>query len=276
MKKKKFRKLLEEKQGYLKWGASRLAEKFDVDEKIVAELLSVLKKGRYESRPEPKERLNLDPNNVLIIGDPHEPFTLKGYLEHCKKVQLEYNCGTVVIIGDIIDNHYTSYHEIHPMSMGANQEFRLAKRKIKRWHRAFPNAYVTIGNHDRMVFRKAQTAGIATDWIRDYHEVLDTPGWIFTEEVVLNGVLYIHGEGGTARRKMKDEHQSVVQGHLHSQAYIEWSVGHTHRHFGMQVGCGIDRKSHAMAYAKAGKKPVISCGVVKNKGKFPILIPMEL
>ena len=30
----------------------------------------------------------------------------------------------------------------------------------------------------------------------------------------------------------------------------------------MQVGCGIDFSSYAMAYAKAGKKPAIACGVV--------------
>jgi hypothetical protein len=30
----------------------------------------------------------------------------------------------------------------------------------------------------------------------------------------------------------------------------------------MQVGCGINFDTYAMAYAKAGKKPAIGCGVV--------------
>lgn len=44
----------------------------------------------------------------------------------------------------------------------------------------------------------------------------------------------------------------------------------------MQVGCGIDRNSYAMAYGKNFPKPFISCAVVLNDGKTPILEPMEL
>ena len=55
---------------------------------------------------------------------------------------------------------------------------------------------------------------------------------------------------------------STVQGHLHTQAYTEWFVGANFRIFGMQLGCGIDHNSYAMAYAKAGKKPAIGCGVI--------------
>ena len=43
----------------------------------------------------------------------------------------------------------------------------------------------------------------------------------------------------------------------------------------MQVGCGVDHHSYAMAYAKAGKKPAIGCGVVID-GKTAINELMEL
>jgi hypothetical protein len=43
----------------------------------------------------------------------------------------------------------------------------------------------------------------------------------------------------------------------------------------MQVGCGIDFSSYAMAYAKAGKKPAVGCGVVIG-GKTAINCLMEL
>ena len=89
-------------------------------------------------------------------------------------------------------------------------------------------------------------------------------------------MLYIHGEGGTARTKMKKELHSVVQGHLHTQGYIEWVVGSRFKIFGMQVGCGINKYSYAMAYGKNFPKPFISCAVVLNGGKLPILEPMEL
>jgi hypothetical protein len=88
-------------------------------------------------------------------------------------------------------------------------------------------------------------------------------------------VQYIHGEGGTARAKCKADMMSTVQGHLHTQCYIEWAVGMKFRVFGMQVGCGIDHESYAMAYAKAGKKPAIGCAVVLG-GKTAINCLMDL
>jgi hypothetical protein len=63
---------------------------------------------------------------------------------------------------------------------------------------------------------------------------------------------------------------------LHTKAGIQWYVGRHYKIFGMNVGCGIDHKSYAMAYAYDFPKPVISCGVVLNNGKLPIVEPMEL
>jgi hypothetical protein len=214
-------------------------------------------------------------NRVLIIGDLHEPFCLDGYLEFCKDVYTKHNCNKVVFIGDIIDNHYSSYHETDADGMGGGQELDLAIAKIARWYEAFPEAHVTIGNHDRLIMRKAQTGGIPTKWIKKYKEVLETPLWQFTERVVIDGVQYVHGEAGTAKAKCRADMMSTVQGHLHTQAYTEWFVGANFKIFGMQVGCGIDHHSYAMAYAKSGKKPAIGCGVVID-GKVAINELMEL
>jgi glucose/arabinose dehydrogenase len=82
------------------------------------------------------------------------------------------------------------------------------------------------------------------------------------------------GEGGTARTRIKMEFESIVQGHLHTQCYIDWVINDKARVFGMQVGCGIDYTSYAMGYAKLGRKPAIACGVVIN-GRVPINIIMD-
>jgi hypothetical protein len=214
-------------------------------------------------------------NRVLIIGDLHEPFCLDGYLEFCKDVYTKHNCNKVVFIGDIIDNHYSSYHETDADGMGGGQELDLAISKIAKWYEAFPDAHVTIGNHDRLIMRKAQTGGIPTKWIKNYKEVLETPKWDFVHRVVIDGVQYIHGEAGTAKAKCRADMMSTVQGHLHTQAYTEWFVGANFKIFGMQVGCGVDHSAYAMAYAKAGKKPAIGCGVVIN-GKTAINELMDL
>ena len=43
----------------------------------------------------------------------------------------------------------------------------------------------------------------------------------------------------------------------------------------MQVGCGIEFNSYAMAYAKAGKKPAVGVGVILG-GHTPINCMMDL
>jgi predicted phosphodiesterase len=221
-----------------------------------------------------KNNLSLN-MNILVIGDLHEPFALDGYLEFCKEQYKKFNCKRVIFIGDIIDNHYSSYYETDADGMGGLDELNLAIQKISKWYEAFPEATVIIGNHDRMIMRKAQTSSIPSVWIKEYKDVLNTPNWEFVDRKVIGDVQYIHGEGGTARVKARADMMSTVQGHLHTQCYTEWFVGSNFRIFGSQVGCGIDHDSYAMAYAKRGKKPAIGCMVVL-KGELPINLLMEL
>lgn len=302
-------KLLRSKPGYLKSGPSKVAQIFNVSEKVARQAIETVKvvsipvkeerthfNAEYAEFLKWKENLkkvkasiiiektkkvfpkpfNGNPDNVLVIGDLHEPFCLDGYLEFCREKQEQFNCGTVVFIGDIIDSHYSSYHESEQDTYGPNEEFDRAKDKVANWYIVFPKAYVCIGNHDRMAARKAKSAGIAERWLKDYSEALETPGWKFVMEIVINNVCYNHGEGGEAANRMKTELLSQVQGHLHSKFYIQYGVGARHKIFGMQVGCGIDRNSFAFAYGKNGPKPVIGCGVILNKGRLPILLPMDL
>ena len=237
---------------------------FKVDYKINNEYVNLKKISRIEVK-----------KNVLVIGDLHEPFCLDGYLEHCIETYNKYKCNEVVFIGDIIDNHASSYHETDPDGHSAGQELKMAIQRIKQWYSAFPKATVIIGNHDRLIMRKAYSSGLSKMWIKDYAEVLGTPGWNFTDSIEIDNVLYIHGEGGTARARVRRDLQSVVQGHLHSQAYIDWCVGAKFKLFGAQVGCGVNHHSYAMAYGKEGPKPAIACMVVLN-GTTPIHNMMDL
>ena len=201
-------------------------------------------------------------SRVLVVGDLHSPFDLDSYFDHCVEVYERYNCNQVVFIGDVIDNHYSSYHETDANGMGGGQELELAVKRLERWYHRFPDAHVTVGNHDRIIIRKAQSGGVPKQWIKEYSEVLNTPNWKFVTSLEIDDVLYIHGEAGTAKTKARADMRSTVQGHLHTQAYTEYFVGANSRVFGCQVGCGIDAKSYAMAYMKVGKKPAIGCAVV--------------
>jgi predicted phosphodiesterase len=214
--------------------------------------------------------------NVLVIGDLHEPFCLDGYLDFCKEQYDKFACNQVIFIGDIIDNHYSSYHETDADGMGGGDELELAIKRIARWYEAFPKARVIIGNHDRLIMRKAQTSAIPSKWIKSYKQVLEVPNWTFTERYEQDNVQYIHGEGGTARTKCRADMMNTVQGHLHTQCYTEHYVGQNYRIFGTQAGCGINFSEYSFSYAKAGRKPAIGCAVVLENGTIPINLLMEL
>lgn len=215
----------------------------------------------------------VDPINktktVLFIGDIHAPFTKEGYLEFCKEMYEKHNCDTVVFAGDIIDNHALSYHENHQDAYGAKYELELAKKEIAEWHKTFPNAYVMIGNHDSLVNRKAQTSGIPKAWIKGFNEVLNVDGWTFLPQVMIDNVLYLHGTGRIAKTRCMQDNVSVAQGHYHSDSYIQYFVGHDGRNkFALQVGCGVDAESYAMAYGRAFAKPHINVAIIKDGQAF--------
>jgi len=221
------------------------------------------------------EHLTKDENRILVIGDLHCPFDLEEYFDFCKEAYAKYNCNKVVFIGDVVDNHFSSYHETDSDGLGGADELDLAIKRLKRYYKEFPIADVIIGNHDRMIMRKAQTSAIPSKWIKSYKEVLEVPTWNFVERVVYDDVQYIHGEAGTARIKSRADMLSTVQGHLHTQAYTEYTVGRRFKIFGTQVGCGIDFDSYAMAYAKAGKKPAVGVAIILG-GHTPINCLMDL
>ena len=97
---------------------------------------------------------------ILIIGDIHAPFCVDGYLEFCMDVYAKHNCNQVIFIGDIIDNHYSSYHETDPDGLSGRDELEFAIDQVQGWAESFPKADVIIGNHDRMIMRKAFSSSI--------------------------------------------------------------------------------------------------------------------
>lgn len=221
-----------------------------------------------------------NPKNVLVIGDPHEPFCKDGYLEFCREMQEKFNCGTVIHIGDAVDNHAISYHEKDVSGMSAGTEFNLAKEKMKRWYYTFPNVRVCIGNHDALPFRKVFTAGLPKEWLKSYEELLEAPKtwkWDFVHQH--EGVIYQHGTGLSGEmasvNAARENRQSTVIGHLHTVCNTRFLASYKDLIFGASVGCGIDHTKYAFAYGRENtRKPVLACCVVLD-GKTPINLPMS-
>lgn len=221
----------------------------------------------------------LDPKNTLIIGDLHEPFTVKGAIEFCLEQQKKFNCGTVVFSGDIVDQHSISYHEKNPDGMSQRDEHDASLQKLSEWYKAFPEARITLGNHDLLIYRKMQSAGLSTRYLKDWNSIFNAPkGWKFEYDFIENNVRYTHGgSGGDALKMAINSRISTVQGHLHSQCYVQYAVSMKDAIFGMQVGCMIDYKAYAFEYSKPfPKKPVISCGVILDNGRVPFNVLMNL
>ena len=260
-----------------------------IAQKIIGEDDSIATLSRYirkwfnkplEKLATPKKsirKLPKPPKNatVLVIGDLHTPFTLDGYLDHCVETYNKYGCDCVVFIGDVIDQHFTSFHAIDPDGYGAGEELDRSIDMLQQWYQTFENAIIIIGNHDRLVRRKAFDSGISKRWVRDYYDVLGTPNWHFVERYVIDNVQYIHGESGQAIKKAKTDMMSTVQGHLHTSMYTQYAVGANYKVFGCAVGCGIDHEAYAMDYSKNHPKPAIGCAVI-FEGEIALNVPMEL
>jgi hypothetical protein len=219
-----------------------------------------------------------DPNNTIWLPDLHAPFIKKGVLEFCREQQDKYKCGTVRFAGDIIDGHAWSYHEHDPDGMSVGDELHTARLQLKPWFKAFPNATVCMGNHDLLIQRKARTIGLSKYFIRGFGEVIGAPKtWEFGLEFRKDNVLYKHGNIGDAFIVAKKSRMSTCQGHFHAKTFVQWSVSEKDAIFGLQVGWGADREAYAFDYGKSfSDKPVISCGLILDKGTTPIVKLMEL
>jgi len=207
-------------------------------------------------------------SRVLAIGDLHLPHTRLGYLQFCRDVYKQQRCDTVVFLGDIVDLHAVSYHERHPDADGPTTELLRTKDAVAEWYRAFPRATVTVGNHDRLLIRKAATGSISELALKSFAETWDTPGWSWVKSVTIDGVLYIHGDGcgggiHPAYNTMRKMAQSVVMGHHHTCASVKYLCNPERRLFAMDVGCGIAWDKIEFLYQDRNPcKPVISLGTV--------------
>jgi predicted phosphodiesterase len=219
--------------------------------------------------------------SVLVIGDTHFPFVKEGYLEFCLEIQKRVKCKTVVHIGDLCDNHAISYHEHDPNGRSPIDEMVEADKHLKKWFRAFPSLFLCKANHD-MVDRKARTVGLPDRVFQSFRDIWKLPkGWRNEFSFEIDGVRYQHGTGYSGDnahiKAAYNNRQSTVIGHTHSTGAVTYIANEKDCIFGMNVGCGIERHSYAMDYGRDfKKKPIISCGVVTDRGRFAQVFPMPL
>ena len=206
--------------------------------------------------------------NILVVGDLHEPFSNDGYLAFCIKQYKRFKCQCVVFIGDVVDNHAMSYHEHNPNGESATTELEKAIERIKKWYTAFPEAYVCMGNHDRLIERKAVTNGMPKQLFKTFKEIIKAPDeWKFSLLWEIDDIIFTHGTGSSGQyafvqRAVKNR-KSTVMGHVHHVLATRYMASQHDRIFAMSTGCGIDVHAYAFEYGiDFMNRPVLGCGVI--------------
>ncbi len=237
-------------------------------------------KQRYKCKQCNLEFLLPKQQNAIIIGDSHIPYEHEGYLEFCYNTAKKYDVTDFYHVGDIVDNHAISYHEVDPRSKGASGELEEAIEHLQDWYEAFPILNVCYGNHDSLFSRKAKTIGLPSQAVRSLPEILGAPeGWTFDYEFEFGDVLITHGTGFSGMYAFTNASRymmrSVVIGHCHSVCGIQYTASADKLIYGMSVGCGIDRHEFAFDYGKnLARKPILSCGLIIDG--TPIIEVMKL
>jgi len=216
-------------------------------------------------------------SKVLCIPDLHNPWSRLGGRQFCEDLYVDWDCDKVVFIGDVVDEHFASFHTREPSAPGAMEEYERTKQALADWYKSFPNAVVTIGNHDRRAIRQAKTVNLPEIFLKPYAEIWGTPKWKWVENVTIDDVYYYHGDGQggeypacNAVRKML---MSVVMGHNHTASGVKYYVNPTRRIFACDTGCLIDDKQIAFAYSDRNKRrSVLSAAVIVDG--IPYVVPM--
>lgn len=79
--------------------------------------------------------------------------------------------------------------------------------------------------------------------------------------------MFLHGDGFSGRHgalvAAQRHRRSVVIGHIHAHAGVQWETSLTGSIFGMNCGCLIDPEATAFAYARhLAQRPTLGCGVI--------------
>lgn len=214
-------------------------------------------------------------SRILVIPDTHYPFAAPGHLNFLREMYDKYQCNTVVHLGDIIDNHYSSYHDTDPDGFGGSKELDKAIQDIHLLAESFPRMFICNGNHDNIPSRKAFSSGLSNRWVKSIKEVLLSAGapveeWVFGDHHIIDGVKYTHGVGRQAKQRMMQDGLSCSQGHWHSRSSIEWISNIRGTTFSLQLGALIDDRAYAFAYGKHFADSFKNCGIVID-GKVPII-----
>ena len=217
---------------------------------------------------------------ILVISDLHLPYQRPDAFNFLKAIKKEYKPDTIISIGDLLDQHALSFHESNPDLYSAGHELAKAKEYVKELEGIFPELVEIDSNHSSMIFRRALKHGLPRAYLKDYGDFLETKKWRWVDDLTLTlpnkqRCLFTHGRSADVLKVSQTNGMNCVQGHYHTKFGIEYWANPDNLFWGMQVGCLINQKSLAFAYAKNFKtRFIIGCGMIIDSQ--PKLFPCVL
>jgi len=219
--------------------------------------------------------------NCIVISDIHAPYHHPDTIPFLKAVKRAYSIEEAKCVGDVVDNHFHSFHPIEYGTLSAKEEHLQAKAFIKQLHKLFPKMTITLGNHCVMTARQAKKAGIPLEHLKGYNEMYEISGWKWVDRDYFkvdkyNNCLMVHAMSRNTLTNAKTHSHHSLQGHHHGTFGIEYFADTEYLRWSMTVGCLIDTNSPAFNYSKGytNNKPIIGVGVIWEDR--PILVPMQL
>lgn len=217
---------------------------------------------------------------TLVVGDLHAPYMHRDAVAFLKAVKAKYKPNEVVFMGDEVDSHAISYHEHDPDLPGPKDELSKARKQLAPIYKLFSEATILESNHGSLVYRKAATAGLPSEVIKSYREILQAPKrWKWVYDYIIKsplGDIYCHhGKSGSYEKLSKNMAMSAIQGHFHNKFYVVYWSSPNALYFDANAGCLVDNHSRAMSYGKNNlQKPIL--GVIVIVDGIPQPVPMVM
>jgi len=205
---------------------------------------------------------------VLAIPDLHCPYHHKDAFDFLRDAAKEWKPTKVVCLGDEGDFHRMSVHAQHPDMLGPKDEHSQMIKSLKVLYKLFPKVQTCISNHTARPFRVAFNSGMPSLYLKEYRDFMEAPaGWSWQRRIVIDGVVYEHGEGVSGRngawQAMSQNKKSTVIGHIHGFGGVTYSNSPFNQTFAMNAGCLIDISNKAYAYGEVYRnKATLGCGIV--------------
>lgn len=209
---------------------------------------------------------------VLCVPDLHSPYSdLEALSSTYLQIEKE-KPDTILQLGDSLDlysfSKFPRSHNLLTPRQELEQGFELVRDMWKIINRIAPKAikYQLLGNHEERLPKRVLERLPEAETLFRLKEVMSFPGvqTITTEELEIDGVLYIHGFMTRPYAHMRYFLKSVVLGHTH-QAWVLYEKVHRKTLFEMTCGYLADDSQIPLQYtASKINKWSKGCGIIDS------------